>query len=56
MEQTLAKAEFEGAIKRATRLRKLCLQHASDLIAAADCVLVDRGYPNIAFHLAVLAL
>ncbi len=33
------------------------LDHAGDLIAAADRVLrSDDGYPNIAYHLGILAL
>jgi AbiV family abortive infection protein len=38
-----------------TRLRDICLSHADDLIRSAERVLHD-GYPNIAYHLAVLAL
>jgi len=40
----------------ATRVRELCLKHAGDLITAAERVLKDDGFPNIAYHLAVLAL
>jgi AbiV family abortive infection protein len=40
----------------ATRVRELCLKHAGDLIAAAERVLKDDGFPNIAYHLGVLAL
>src|SRR6266853_767364 len=37
--------------------RRLCLEHAGDLIASAQRVLAnDSGYPNIAYHLAVLAV
>jgi AbiV family abortive infection protein len=46
----------EAAISRARRVRQLCLKHASDLVEAAERVLAGRGYPNIAFHLGLLAL
>jgi AbiV family abortive infection protein len=36
--------------------RGLCLSHAANLIAAAERVLKDNGFPNIAYHLALLAL
>jgi AbiV family abortive infection protein len=39
------------------RQRQLCFDHARDLIASADLLLPkDGGYPNIAYHLAILAL
>jgi AbiV family abortive infection protein len=38
------------------RLRSLCIDHAGDLIEAAERVLRGNGYPNIAYHLAVLAM
>jgi AbiV family abortive infection protein len=39
------------------RQRRLCLDHARDLIASAERLLPDDGgYPNIAYHLAILAL
>ena len=38
------------------KARQLCLEHAADLIAASDRVIADEGYPNIAYHLGVLAL
>ena len=37
-------------------LQELCLDHASDLIASAQRVLDGNGFPNIAYHLAILAL
>jgi AbiV family abortive infection protein len=40
----------------ATRVRELCLKHAADLIASAERVIKDDGFPNIAYPLAVLAL
>ena len=37
--------------------RRLCLDHASDLIAGAERVLGnDNAHPNIAYHLAILAM
>ncbi|MDH4100865.1 MAG: AbiV family abortive infection protein [Nitrospirota bacterium] len=37
--------------------RLLCLDHARDLIASAERVLAsDNAYPNIAYHLAILAM
>ncbi|MGE5220182.1 MAG: AbiV family abortive infection protein [Chloroflexota bacterium] len=37
--------------------RRRCLDHASDLIAAAERVLADdNAYPNIVYHLAILAM
>jgi AbiV family abortive infection protein len=37
--------------------RQLCLSHAGDLIASAERVLADdNGFPNIAYHLAILAM
>lgn len=37
--------------------RRLCLEHARDLIASAERVLGnDNAHPNIAYHLAILAL
>jgi AbiV family abortive infection protein len=39
------------------RQRQLCLDHARDLIASAERLLPDDGgYPNIAYHLAILAM
>jgi AbiV family abortive infection protein len=44
-----------GALHREQRRR--CLDHARDLIAAAERVLADdNAYPNIAYHLAILAM
>src|SRR5205085_8287918 len=39
----------------ANRLRALCLEHAADLVSSAERVL-ENGFANIAYHLAVLAL
>ncbi len=37
--------------------RLLCLDHARDLIASAERVLAnDNAYPNIAYHLVILAM
>ena len=37
--------------------RRLCLEHARDLIGSAERVLAnDSNYPNIAYHLAILAM
>jgi AbiV family abortive infection protein len=37
--------------------RRLCLDHAGDLVSAAERVLAnDNAYPNIAYHLAILAM
>lgn len=37
--------------------RRLCLDHAGDLVASAQRVLGnDNAYPNIAYHLAILAM
>src|SRR5712691_9236610 len=44
------------ALSNATRLRQLCLKHARDLIESAERVLTNEGFPNIAYHLAILAL
>ena len=39
------------------RQRDLCLDHARDLITSAEMLLpASGGYPNIAYHLAILAL
>jgi AbiV family abortive infection protein len=38
------------------RLRELCLAHAADLVTSAERVLDNDGFPNIAYHLAILAL
>jgi len=39
------------------RQRQLCLDHAGDLIASAERLLPNEGgYPNIAYHLAILAM
>jgi AbiV family abortive infection protein len=38
------------------RLRQHCLDHARDLIAAAERVFANDEYANIAYHLAILAL
>lgn len=38
------------------RLRQLCLEHAADLVASAERLLPGNGFPNIAYHLAILAL
>lgn len=39
------------------RQRQLCLDQARDLIASAERLLPgDGGYPNIAYHLAILAM
>ena len=40
----------------ALQVRQLCLEHAADLITSAETVLNDNGFPNIAYHLAILAL
>ena len=37
--------------------RRLCLDHAGDLVAGAERVLGnDNAYSNIAYHLAILAM
>lgn len=37
--------------------RQLCLDHARDLIASAELLLpAEGGFPNIAYHLAILAM
>lgn len=36
--------------------RRQCLEHAHDLIASAERVLANDGFPNIAYHLAILAM
>lgn len=37
--------------------RRLCLDHAADLVAGAERVLAnDNAYPNIAYHLGILAM
>lgn len=37
--------------------RRLCLDHAGDLVTSAERVLAnDNAYPNIAYHLAILAM
>jgi len=49
----------KGDVCTATYLeqRRLCLDHARDLIASARRVLAnDSAYPNIAYHLAILAM
>lgn len=38
------------------RLHQLCLEHAADLVASAERVLAGTGFPNIAYHPAILAL
>ncbi|MCK9918596.1 AbiV family abortive infection protein [Microbacteriaceae bacterium K1510] len=38
------------------KVRQICLEHAADLVASAERVLSDNGYPNIAYHLGILAL
>lgn len=49
------KAEVGGAVY--LQQRRLCLDHARDLIAGAERVLAnDNAYPNIAYHLAILAM
>ena len=40
----------------APRIHDLCLAHARDLIKSAERVLNGDGFPNIAYHLAILAL
>jgi hypothetical protein len=45
-----------GNANRALKIRGACLDHARDLVAAAERVIRDRGFPNIAYHLAILAL
>jgi AbiV family abortive infection protein len=37
-------------------VRRACLDHSRDLLAAAERVVRDEGFPNIAYHLAILAL
>jgi AbiV family abortive infection protein len=38
------------------QIRQTCFDHASDLLAAAERVVADPALPNIAYHLATLAL
>jgi AbiV family abortive infection protein len=38
------------------KIRQACLDYACDLLASASLVFRDNGFPNIAYHLAVLAL
>lgn len=46
-----------SAANRESEQRLLCLDHARDLIASTERVLAnDSGFPNIAYHLAILAL
>jgi AbiV family abortive infection protein len=48
--------EVRGAALRREQRRR-CLDHAGNLIAAAERVLADDdAYPNIAYHLAILAI
>ncbi len=47
--------DVQGAVG-ALQVRQLCLEHAGDLITSAERVLNDNGFPNIAYHLAILAL
>jgi len=45
------------AANRESEQRRLCLDHARDLIASTERVLAnDNSFPNIAYHLAILAL
>jgi AbiV family abortive infection protein len=51
----------DAANARATPLfveqRRLCLEHDADLIASAERVMAgDSRYPNVAYHLAILAM
>lgn len=46
----------ESVIPDFVRVRKLCIKHAGDLINSAAQLLEGRGFPNISFHLAILAL
>jgi AbiV family abortive infection protein len=49
-------AEVRGAALSREQRRR-CLDHAGNLIAAAERVLADdNAYPNIAYHLAILAM
>ncbi|WP_157884558.1 AbiV family abortive infection protein [Neorhizobium galegae] len=42
---------------RVLQQREACLDHAADLVSSAERILQgDKGYPNIAYHLALLAL
>jgi AbiV family abortive infection protein len=38
------------------KVRQNFLEHAANLVASAERVLKDDGYPNIAYHLGILAL
>lgn len=40
----------------ALKTRRICLEHASDLVASAERVFEDNRFANIAYHLAILAL
>ncbi len=55
-EDSKVDTEVRGApLSREQRSR--CLNHAGNLIAAAERVLADdNAYPNIAYHLAILAM
>lgn len=55
-EQSKLGTEIRGAALY-RKQRNRCLEHAGDLIAAAERVLADdNAYPNIAYHLAILAM
>jgi len=48
-----------GKVKDTERFKKIidtCQSHASDLLNAARRILEDENLPNIAYHLAALAL
>lgn len=48
----------DGETSPYLRQRQFCFDHAGDLIASAERLLPEEGggYPNIAYHLAILAL
>jgi AbiV family abortive infection protein len=45
-----------SAAAKNLKLRQDCLDHARDLLAAAERVFVDEAFANIAYHLGILAL
>jgi AbiV family abortive infection protein len=57
MKEASTPDEGRGSTSPSLRQRQLCFDHARDLIASAERLLPeDGGYPNIAYHLAILAL
>lgn len=57
MDENTGNRKDDGGAPTYLAQRLLCIDHARDLVASAELLLAnDEAYPNIAYHLAALAL